>query len=305
MKTRSLKGAVGFYLQSRRRLGFALEKEGRLLQNLVEYARKLGHRGPLTRDRALDWAQVPPPDKPLQRARRWVAVRHFALFWAAFDPRTQIPPAGWFGSAYGHRRPVHIYTPQQISALLVAAAQLPPPGNPRTFGALLGLLACTGLRISEALQLQLADWDARQAVLTIRQSKFGQSRYVPLSPSASRALSAYLEARAKAFGKCRSSALFLDAQAKPLAYGQVGHTFAALRDQLGWQEQRPLRRIQRIARAHRERQAARRNGGASRKAGQRERARREDHAGEAGPVKTSETPAILKTVPLACEQKAT
>ena len=54
MKTRSLKGAVGFYLQSRRRLGFALEKEGRLLQNLVEYARKLGHRGPLTRDLALD-----------------------------------------------------------------------------------------------------------------------------------------------------------------------------------------------------------------------------------------------------------
>jgi len=243
MKTRSLKGAVGFYLQSRWRLGFALEKEGRLLQNLVEYARKLGQRGPLTRDLALDWAQVPPPDKPLQRARRLVAVRHFALFWAAFDPRTQIPPAGLFGSAYGHRRPVHIYTPQQISALLVAAAQLPPPGNPRTFGALLGLLACTGLRISEALQLQLADWDARQAVLTIRQSKFGQSRYVPLSPSASRALSVYIEARAKAFGKCRSSALFLDAQAKPLAYWQVGHTFAALRDQLGWQEQRPRPRL--------------------------------------------------------------
>jgi hypothetical protein len=111
MKARSLQWAVAFYLQSRRRLGFALESEGGLLQNLVVYAPKLDHRGALTTEFALNWAQVPPSANPLQRARRLVAVRHFALFWAAFDPRTQVPPAGLFGSAYGHRGPMHIYTP--------------------------------------------------------------------------------------------------------------------------------------------------------------------------------------------------
>jgi hypothetical protein len=125
MKARSLKAAVAFYLESRRRLGFALESEGALLGNLVQHAGQLHHRGPLTSALALNWAQVPPPINSLRRARRLEAVRHFAVFWAAFDPRTQIPPAGLFGPAY-RRVPVHIYTPQEIAALLASAQQLSP-----------------------------------------------------------------------------------------------------------------------------------------------------------------------------------
>ena len=48
------------------------ETEGGLLQNLVAYAHQLGHRGALTTELALNWAQVPPPANPLQRARRLV-----------------------------------------------------------------------------------------------------------------------------------------------------------------------------------------------------------------------------------------
>jgi hypothetical protein len=126
MKARSLQAAVGFYLQSRRRLGFALQSEGALLENLVRHAQAVHHRGPLTTELALHWAQVPPPVNSLRRARRWEAVRHFALFWAAFDPRTQVPPAGLFGPAY-RRVPMHIYTPPEIAALLEAAQNLPQP----------------------------------------------------------------------------------------------------------------------------------------------------------------------------------
>jgi site-specific recombinase XerD len=156
MKARSLKAAVAFYLESRRRLGFALKSEGALLENLVQHAQQLHHRGPLTSELALNWAQVPPPTNSRQRARRLVAARHFCLFWAAFDPRTQVPSAGLFGPAYGRRGPVHIYTPQEIAALLGAAAQLSPPESlrSRTFNTLLGLLACTGLRISVVSILQ-------------------------------------------------------------------------------------------------------------------------------------------------------
>jgi integrase/recombinase XerD len=244
MKVRSLKAAVAFYLESRRRLGFALESEGSLLENLVRHARQLRHCGPLTNHLALSWAQVPPPANSLRRARRLEAVRHFALFWAAFEPRTQIPPAGLFGPAY-RRVPVHIYTPQEIAALLRAAQQLPPPESlrPLTFSTLLGLLACTGLRISEALQLDLADWEPAEAVLTIRQAKFGQSRYVPLAPSATSALKTYLQARTKAFPKGNCSALFLNRQGQRLAYWEVGDTFAALREQLNWQHQQPRPRL--------------------------------------------------------------
>ena len=244
MKARSFQRAIAFYLESRRALGFALESEGALLANLVAYARKVHHRGPLTTDLALNWAQVPPPTHSLRRARRLEAVRHFARFWAAFDRRTQIPPPGLFGPAY-RRVPVHIYTPQEITALLAAAQQLPPSESlrPLTFGTLLGLLACTGLRISEALQLQLEDWERTEALLTIRQAKFGQSRYVPLAPSAAAALNTYGQARAKAFPQSRARTLFLDAEGHPLSYRQVSRTFATLRQQLGWQAQQPCPRL--------------------------------------------------------------
>lgn len=244
MKARSLKGAVAFYLKSRRRLGFALESEGALLGNLVGYAQERRHRGPLTTELALAWAQAPSAANPLRRARRLEAVRHFARFWAAFEPRTQIPPTGLFGPAY-RRVPVHIYTSQEIRALLAQAAQLPAQQtlHPLTFTTLLGLLACTGLRISEALQLELDDWDAPEAVLTIRQAKFGQSRYVPLSPGAASALKAYVQARAGAFPKSCARALFLAPQGQPLTYRNVRSTFAALREQLGWQDLRPRPRL--------------------------------------------------------------
>jgi len=244
MKARSLKRAVAFYLQSRRRLGFALRSEGALLENLLQHAQQQKHRGPLTARLALDWVQVPPASCSRQRARRLVAVRHFATFWAAFDPHTQVPPAGLFGSAYGPRGPVHIYTPKQITALLASAGQLSSEGlYGRTCHTLLGLLACTGLRSSEALGLQLSDWEPCQAALTIRQTKFGQSRYVPLSASAASSLDAYVKARAQAFAATHSRALFLNPQARPLRYQQLRTTFAALRRQLGWDTYQPRPRL--------------------------------------------------------------
>ena len=244
MKTRPLKEAVAFYLESRHRLGFALKDEGALLTNLVEHARKLQHRGPLTSALALSWAQGPPPTHLPRRVRRLNAVRHFALFWAAFDPHTQVLAAGLFGPAY-RRGPVHIYTSEQIAALLAGAQQLPPQETlwPRTLTTLLGLLACTGLRISEALHLQPEDWEPTQAVLTIRQAKYGQSRYVPLAPSVASVLKTYLRARVQAFPDSHASALFLNERGQPLTYSQAWHAFMALRNQLRWQHWQPRPRL--------------------------------------------------------------
>lgn len=244
MKARSLAGAVAFYLATRRALGFALRSDGAQLESLVRFARQRGHRGPLTTSLALAWAEVPPPSASLRRARRLETVRRFALFWVAFDSRTQVPPAGLYGPAY-RRVPVHPFTPQQIRALLEAARKLPPRGGwwAQSFGTLLGLLACTGLRISEALNLQLRDWEPSEAVLTIRKAKFGQSRLVPLAPSAAAALQAYLRARAKTFPHTRSAALFLGERAQAITYPRAQRTFAALRRLLGWDRGRPRPRL--------------------------------------------------------------
>jgi integrase len=229
MKSPSLTQATGFYLASRRQLGFALKLAGRLLTNFSTYARRVGHRGPLTTALALKWVQRS-ATRP-SRARRLATLRQFATFWATFDPRTQIPPAGLFGPLF-QRRPVHIYTAAELADLLAAARPLTP-----AVPTVLGLLASTGLRSSEALRLQVEDWDAAQALLRVRRSKGGNSRWVPLHPSAAAALQRYGRSRPAS----ASPALFLDEAGQALSYPQLYRHFAALRRQLGWSQTPPPR----------------------------------------------------------------
>jgi len=233
MKRLSLTKAVQFYLQQRRRLGFPLKEDGQMLHQLVGYASEQGHRGPLTTQLALDWAQAPVGASRLWWARRLDAARRFASFWRAFDPRTQLPPVAILGPSY-RRRTVHLYTPQQIAALMQAASQL---GGLRglSFQSLIGLLACTGLRIGEALRLQQQDLDWAAARLTVRHSKFGRSRCLPLHRSTLGALKLYQQSRQKYHSGHAS--FFLGGNGSAIDYWQAAATFRFLRERLGWNQE--------------------------------------------------------------------
>lgn len=242
MKTRmSLGAAVRFYLQSRRQLGFALKSEHWALPSLARYARQVGPRGPLTCALAVNWlAQA---ESQPQRACRLNMVRRFARFWQAFEPATEIPPPGVFGPGF-RRRPVHIYTEDEIRALLGATALLGSVRELRvaSLRTVLGLLACTGLRVSEALRLQRGDVDWRQRLLTIQQSKSGQARIIVLHASTVSALRAYERLRNKAHPGRAQPALFLSSTGKPLPYSTVRDGFLILRRHLGWTQQ-PVPRL--------------------------------------------------------------
>jgi integrase len=239
----SIAKAVDFYLETRRSLGFALVGEGRLLRSLADYVQHIRHRGPLTADLVLAWARLPAQAEPLWWARRLEAAQRLARFWQAFDPRTQIPPSGVFGPAYGRPQP-HLYTPEELSNLLHSASTLAPSGSLRslTFQTLLGLLACTGLRISEALHLRLQDFDVVTGTITVHRSKFGQSRCLPLSLDAVAALQAYQRARRKHHPHTNTPNLFLNLHGQALSYSQAAKTFRLLRRQLRWSQQ-PLPRL--------------------------------------------------------------
>lgn len=154
----------------------------------------------------------------------WRAPSNFQVRRAEFDPP----------------RP-HIYSDQEIEELLAAARRLGPPTSIRglLYETLFGLLACTGLRISEALALRLADVDLQQGVLTVRRTKFGKSRAVPLHPSTTQALRAYRAGRdLTGAGSGEDEHLFIGLRAdilgKPLAGHQARLVFAGLRRELGW-----------------------------------------------------------------------
>jgi integrase len=240
---KNLRQAVECYLATRRSLGFALVKDGFELRGFVRYAEQVGHTGPLTAQLAIQWAQQPEQADRLYWAMRLDIVRRFAQFWLAHDPRTEIPPRGIFGPTV-RRRAVHVYTPQEVSSLLGAAAELGylHPLRGWTFCTLLGLLDCTGLRISEALALSDNDVDWSAGVLTIRHAKYGHARLIPLTGCTLEALQHYRRLRDQALEPCVAPRLFVTIRGKPLGYTGVSAVFRGLCRQLGW-TQAPVPRL--------------------------------------------------------------
>jgi integrase len=190
----SLQLRVEQYLAERRKLGFALRSMGHGLPSFARYVASAGHHGPLTVDLMATWASKPKSghgDRATS-ARRLKMLRPFTGWLRQFEPATEVPDEAVFGAVPGRMTP-HVYREPEIIELLAAARKLGPDGGlrPAVMETLFGLIACTGLRISEALGLLEADVDLKGGVLTIRQSKFGKSRLVPLHLSAVEALTRY------------------------------------------------------------------------------------------------------------------
>jgi integrase len=223
------------YLAYRQSLGYRLQNAEPLLLRFAEYADQAGHKGPLTTELALRWVRLPTAASPGYLARRLDVVRGFARYRAIFDPRTEIPGRDLLGAGFRRRTP-HVYSDAEVSALLDAARRLPPADGlrPHTYTTFFGLLACTGLRVSEAVKLTPSDIDWRQRLLTVRQTKFRKSRLVPLHPSATQALRDYTDRRDRVHRASSPQGFFLTGRGTPLALATVGVVFWRLRKQLAW-----------------------------------------------------------------------
>ena len=232
----TVQAAVQCYLEERRRLGFALKSPGTELMRFARFADARGHQGPLTLELQLDWARKHVARTgPVTPARRLEIVRPFAAHHRQFEPATEVPPPFILGR--GHRRLApHIYTDREIGDLLDACDRMEPRGGlrPLTYKTLFGLIAATGLRISEALKLQVADVDLSGSTLTVRQTKFNKSRCLALHTSVVQALSDYFHARQRFVDCTGETAVFATPAGRALSSSAVRHIFGRLRDQLGW-----------------------------------------------------------------------
>jgi integrase/recombinase XerC len=233
----TIQAAVERYLMERRRLGFELNITGQQLMRFAKYADARGHQGPLTLELQLDWAREHVKRTgPVTWARRLEVVRPFAAYYRQFEPDTEIPDLHTFGP--GHRRLApHIYTQQEVCDLLGQAARLPPPGGvrPATYRTLFGLIAATGLRLSEALNLRDGDVDLRRGTLTIRQTKFNKSRCLPLHCSVVHALNEYRQLRDRHVEPHADMLFFVSPSGCALPKRTVEDVFDQLRQRLDWQ----------------------------------------------------------------------
>lgn len=230
------------YLAMRRALGYKLQSEGTGLATFISYLETVG-ADHITTEMALKWALLPAAVQPVQQSRRLGFIRSFARYCSAIDPRTQIPSVGLIHCV--RLRPLpHFFGDGDIQSLLQAALELPPNDGLRrwTFHCLFGLLSVSGLRIGEARALSFADVALQEAILTIRSTKFGKSRLVPLHPSAIEVLTDYMRRR-QALGAASASApVFINDRGAPLSYDQSLNTFQRLLKKIGVTEQRAGRR---------------------------------------------------------------
>lgn len=229
---KNLRKAVRDYLALRRSLGFKLKYHERCLQEFSSFLQKKSSSR-LSIRLALEFATKHRHHRPSLCAARLRVLRGFARYLSGQDPRTEIPPVGLLPDPSRRAQP-YMYSENEIRKLLEAAQSLRSTSslNPWTYYCLLGLLATTGMRISEALNLQTKDVDWSEEVLTIY-GKCGKSRLVPLHSSTRKVLSAYSARRDRLFGKKSALHFFVSSRGTRLDGGNVRRTFYHLSRQIG------------------------------------------------------------------------
>jgi integrase/recombinase XerD len=214
------------YLTIRRALGFKLINEGRMLTDFVAFADAAGD-DTITIETALLWAKQPPGACRAYLSQRMRAVRGFAHYLHGFDPSAEIPPLDLL-PARKHRPTPYIYTDLEIAALMDAARSLRPRLRAATSETLIGLLACTGIRIGEAFGLDREDIDWAHQLLVIRDSKYGKSREVLVHASTMRALADYADTRDRLRPTGDPRSVFISIRGTRLGHPTFWPTFHAV-----------------------------------------------------------------------------
>jgi integrase/recombinase XerD len=223
-----LTSAVRSYVEMRKACGCSFRIQSSLLRRFAEFSDKKGDRF-VRASTAVEWAAGAP--SVYQRARRLGNVIRLCRYLRAEDARHELPPTV-FGSDHRPRRVPYIFSREDIQRLVRAASQSGYRTLRRdTYSTLFSLLACTGLRVSEAINLRYSDINPDG--LVIRHSKFQKTRLVPMHDTTRAALERYLERR-------RSYApfddhVFISLRRKPLRLGDVDFAFRHLVAKIGLQ----------------------------------------------------------------------
>ncbi len=229
----SLTESLRNYLTMRRGLGFKLHDDEKALLDFVSFLEQKNVSF-ITINLALEWAQKPIKCKPAYWAARLRYVRGFARYRSAEDERTEIPVNELLPYAPKRARP-YLYSDEEVRQLLQAALDYSRTTlfKRHTYYCLLGLLAVTGMRISEALGLKLKNVDLKAGVLTVEGSKFGKSRLIPLHASTQKVLASFILRRRRFLKGQKSDYFFVSNLGNRLDKGQVSRAFYALSRKTG------------------------------------------------------------------------
>lgn len=237
------------YLTVRRQLGADLSTDARILRRFAAFADGADEKY-VNASLIMRWLESLPSASPGTRAARFRIARQFAEWLHGVDPRNEAPPRRLVPGRVRRGRP-YIYSDAEILAIIEHARELPSVYGMRglTCSTLFGLIAVTGLRISEALGLDPADIDVESGVLHIRQGKLGKERLLPLDPSVVERLESYGRERDRLLGR-RPQAFFVTCEGHRLGDCGARYNFAHVCQRIGLREPQLFLRHGRGPRIH-------------------------------------------------------
>lgn len=228
----TLRQSLASYLAVRRSLGYQLERPEKLLGQFISWLEDAG-AATVTTQNALAWATLPGGDA-YWHAYRLSVVRGFAVYLHTSDLAAEVPPAGLIPAGPRRATP-YLYCGADITALIAAAAGLRFPLRVATYQTLIGLLAVTGMRVGEAIGLDRPDLDLAAGIITVRQSKFGKTRLLPLHASTVAALQDYQRLRDQLCPHPAAPAVLISPAGTRLLYCNVHATWKLLAASAGLQ----------------------------------------------------------------------
>jgi integrase/recombinase XerD len=231
----NLRRSLEEYLAVRCALGLKLKTPSRLLHQFIDFA-EAERVSFITKRLALDWATQSSKCRPTYWEYRLSQVRRFAEYQSAIDGRTEVPPRGILPQC-SHKRIPFIYSDKDIDRLLASAKQLHSRlgFEGTTYSVFFGILAVTGMRVSEVVGLNRDDVNLSDGILTISRTKFNKSRLIPLHNSTRNVLRHYAELRDRVLPRLASPAFFVSDRRTRLNYSAVWRTYVKLTRGIGLQ----------------------------------------------------------------------
>jgi integrase/recombinase XerD len=231
MNLENLHHILNSYLTTREAIGLKDRHHRKLLEDFLQYVSKEQPAGPIPAQLVVDWAcSTPHPDAIASQSFRFRIARAFLIHVKTVLPETEIPPGRYLRA---QRRPTPcLLSLDNILRLLDCVGDLKSRGSlrPHTYRTIIGLLACTGLRASEAVRLRVSDvqLDLDPPVLHIFETKFRKSRLVPLHSTTAEVLRHYKKLRSEGRVVWPADPFFISAKGASVPYYTLKNLFARL-----------------------------------------------------------------------------
>lgn len=228
----SLSSELQCYLEIRRNLGYDLRTSERLLKRFVSFL-EMRNETHITTKMFLQWKQLFGKASKSTWAKRLGVVRLFASWLNCLDPQHEVPPQSLIPFCSKRKSP-YIYTDAEIKEIIVAAGNLPSRNGFReiTFPAFFGLVAVTGLRISEAISLNDKDVDLQEGIIIVHNGKNGNNRILPITECTRDYLKEYVRKRNRLLGKTPEP-FFVSDNCNRLNDCSVRYNFAVISQMIG------------------------------------------------------------------------